>query len=159
MTPAALFMQNLRSNPMLTPTLEKILVIIRKQVEERIKHKTLHPEDTSIIVHDTDAIKDTYDVYMATTEDRVFYKPENGLLSEDLLTNQDYELEDYSHTLYYFEEDEHEDDEDSQNRSVDWEYGGDDDGYFYNSDNDTEFDDSDGYYDDYHCLQTNIRID
>lgn len=122
-------MERLRTQSMLDPILDNLLSTIRKQVDECIRHKENHPEDDRVLVKPLNQASETYDVYMATTENMVYSKPDNGLLSDDLLKNADYEMDDTAHQFYMFDEyegsEEEDDDEDSQNRSETWEYGSD----------------------------------
>lgn len=155
-TPAALFMKKIKRMDSLSISLQSILTIIKKQVNDCIEYKTQHPEDTSIIIPKMDESNDVYDVYLSSSMTTTYNKPDNALLSEDLMNDKDYEMDDSS-VFYVFEEDEHahDDDEDSQNRSETWEYGSDhwDDDYvddYYDGCSNDSFNDegfsSDGYY-------------
>lgn len=146
-------MDQLRTCNLLEPLLENILSAIRNQVDERIQYKRVHPDDPSVQVKELGCEKETYDVYMAVTETMVYHKPDNGLLSDDLLNNADYEMDDNAHQFFVFEEEEEdseEDDEDSQNRSETWEYGSDfeenDYGYYGSEEEDGSEYDEDYYY-------------
>lgn len=157
-------MKKLRKYEKLTPLLENILNIIRSQVKTCLEYVKNHPNCQDIQIHSVESSKDCYDVYMASAEDITYNKPVDGLLSEDLLNNADYEMDDNAQQIYVYEDeeedDDEDDDEDSQNRSETWEYGycsedesdyiGSSDSYCnysddcnYNPDSDNDYD---GYY-------------
>lgn len=155
-------MKKLRKYEKLTPVLENILNIIRSQVKTCLEYVKNHPNCQDIQIHSVETSQDCYDVYMASAEDITYNKPVDGLLSEDLLNNADYEMDDNAQQIYVYEDeeddDEDDDDEDSQNRSETWEYGycsEDDEDYIGSSDSYCNYSDDCNYNpdsdDDYYC--------
>lgn len=119
-------MKKIKRMDSLSMSLQSVLNIMKQQVNDCIIYKTQHPDDSSIIIPEMNESNDVYDVYLSSSMTTTYDKPDNALLSEDLMNDKDYEMDD-SAVFYVFEEDEHahDDDEDSQNRSETWEYGSD----------------------------------
>ena len=119
-------MKKLRKYEKLTPVLENILNIIRSQVKTCLEYVKNHPNCQDIQIHSVETSQDCYDVYMASAEDITYNKPVDGLLSEDLLNNADYEMDDNAQQIYVYE-DEEEDDEDDDDEEEDDDEDDDDD--------------------------------